>query len=194
MRKFQVNQLKLNKEYEEKIEHLYTKLKKYQNEVKKYKNGDNSSENDTKKKSNNDSESKKIDNDSKKKIENESELNLAYILFGIDDNIMPVNNKRVSQEVMDKLVFLIRVSNINIFKIPDPIIIEVIGRNISLVYDNPLFNISDDFIYKYYNYILPYYENISHNYKITSNDMLNIKKRNEILTLRYQLNEEIAYI
>ena len=70
---------KLNKEYEEKIEHLYTKLKKYQNEVKKYKNdskndsknGDknaesknlDSSDNESKKKLNNNSEIKKIEND-----------------------------------------------------------------------------------------------------------------------------------
>jgi hypothetical protein len=72
---------KLNKEYEEKIEHLYTKLKKYQNEVKKYKNSDNNSEsknsddNDSKKKSNNNSESKKIDDNSNKKIETQNDTN-----------------------------------------------------------------------------------------------------------------------
>ena len=37
---------KLTEEYKEKIEHLYTKLKKYQNEVKKYKNSDESKDND----------------------------------------------------------------------------------------------------------------------------------------------------
>ena len=74
---------KLNKEYEEKIEHLYTKLKKYQNEVKKYKNGD--------KKEDNNNESKNLDNsdnESKKKINNNSEIK------NIDDNSKKKNRVR----------------------------------------------------------------------------------------------------
>jgi hypothetical protein len=51
---------KLTEEYKEKIEHLYTKLKKYQNEVKKYKNNDESKE--TNKKNDNDKDNGKEKN------------------------------------------------------------------------------------------------------------------------------------
>jgi hypothetical protein len=52
---------KLTEEYKEKIEHLYTKLKKYQNEVKKYKNSDESNDNDK-----TEDKEKKNDNESDK--------------------------------------------------------------------------------------------------------------------------------
>ena len=57
---------KLTEEYKEKIEHLYTKLKKYQNEVKKYKDNDKSED---KEKKNDKDKDKEKDKDKDKKTE-----------------------------------------------------------------------------------------------------------------------------
>ena len=62
---------KLTEEYKEKIEHLYTKLKKYQNEVKKYKNNDESKETDEKNDKN--KEKDKDKNNKKTQINDDSD-------------------------------------------------------------------------------------------------------------------------
>ncbi len=56
---------KLTEEYKEKIEHLYTKLKKYEKEVKKYKNGEDKPSEDSKENSKTpkDKKKKEINND-----------------------------------------------------------------------------------------------------------------------------------
>ncbi len=56
---------KLTEEYKEKIEHLYTKLKKYEKEVKKYKNGEDKPSEDSKEnsKTSKDKKKKEINND-----------------------------------------------------------------------------------------------------------------------------------
>jgi hypothetical protein len=56
---------KLTEEYKEKIEHLYTKLKKYEKEVKKYKNGEDKPNEDSKEntKTPKDTKKKEINND-----------------------------------------------------------------------------------------------------------------------------------
>ena len=56
---------KLTEEYKEKIEHLYTKLKKYEKEVKKYKNNEDKPSEDSKEnsKTSKDTKKKEINND-----------------------------------------------------------------------------------------------------------------------------------
>ena len=75
---------KLTEEYKEKIEHLYTKLKKYQNEVKKYKNNDESSE---KSKENDEKDNKKDNKKEDKKDDKEKNNKKVEIDDDSDDTI-----------------------------------------------------------------------------------------------------------
>lgn len=78
---------KLTEEYKEKIEHLYTKLKKYQNEVKKYKNNDETKETDKDKDKEKNNKKTEINDDSDDTIssddDSESDTDeLEYYLEG----------------------------------------------------------------------------------------------------------------
>jgi hypothetical protein len=109
------------------------------------------------------------------------EINIAYIIFGIDNEEVPVNNLFVDETIIHDLSILFYLSNIYIFKIDDPILKKVTdGMDLQLVNIHRLVNISKKFIDRLYKYMEDYYKSVSNNYKISSNEIIKRKTSSEI--------------
>ena len=98
------------------------------------------------------------------------EFNLAYILFGMIDDLIEIKVQKVDNNTMNNLDKLLFVSNINIFKIDEPIINEIIKRfrkREFFIYI--LFEATEEFTKKLVRYLKDYYIKVSRNNKITDN-------------------------
>jgi hypothetical protein len=115
------------------------------------------------------------------------EFNLAYIIFGIDDDITPVAIQHIEPNVMNDLDALVNLSNISIFKIDDPIVMEIITRTGDIDKSHRLINISNDLIHFYSNYLRDFYLSISKIRKITDNTPIIRRGGEETTEFRYDL-------
>ncbi len=116
------------------------------------------------------------------------EINIAYIIFGIDNEETPVKNYFVDNNIINDLSVLFYLSNIYKFKIDDPILTNVIKRiNFNLVEINRLVKPSKKFMDLLSKYMENYYKTISNDYKISSNDLV-IKKTKPEISIEFQHN------
>jgi hypothetical protein len=110
------------------------------------------------------------------------QFNLGYIIFGIDEEITPMINHHIEPNIMNDLDDLVHISNINIFRINDPSIIDIIKRNgkINLQHRLLLPNIS--LIKQVAVYLEDYYKFASRDSKITDNNPNKPRQINEKTT------------
>ncbi len=110
-------------------------------------------------------------------VYNNKEFNIGYVLFNIDNEEIPTTKQNTNILTINKLLLLISVSNINIFKRDDLYIQEIKStydfNNLDIIYP------SDYLIHELSKYTEDFYKKISNNYNISSNNLISIKKNDK---------------
>ncbi len=100
------------------------------------------------------------------------EINIGYIIFGITEDLAPINTV-ISEEDAHDIKVLIALSDVNIFRTNDPELVNLI-RNINLTIEyankHKIFNFIDDRVRIYTSSLLDFYQNMPNN-KTTDNNI-----------------------
>jgi hypothetical protein len=110
------------------------------------------------------------------KTNDERVFDIGYILFGIVDEtsdiMYPLNEQDIESDVMDNLDILLNVSNINIFKVRESTVFDIVKRNGKINYRHRLFNTDEAFINNFASYLEDYYSSVSRNKIIKDNNFI----------------------
>jgi hypothetical protein len=123
------------------------------------------------------------------------EFNLSYILFGMIDDLIEIKIQKVKNYIMNNLDRLLYISNINIFKTDDPIIIDIMKRfEKNANFTSILYNATEEFTQSIKFYMSLYYNQVSRDNKITDNNIFKRREPGERITeFQYDLAFKLEF-